>query len=48
MSDEEYEVEKILEKRTNKGRQIEYLVKVNAKAFIFTICKVRFCSVEEL
>jgi len=27
MSDEEYEVEKILEKRTNKGRQIEYLVK---------------------
>ena len=34
MSDEEYEVEKILEKRTNKSRQIEYLVKVNLSSYM--------------
>ena len=27
MSDEEYEVEKVLEKRVKKGGQVEYLVK---------------------
>ena len=44
MSDEEYEVEKVLDKRVKKGNQVEYLVKL----MVNFICEVDGRAVGEV